>query len=119
MTIFLFTACTSKQIVSSSSVTILIKTPNMKFYDKGFINQYDEYTQVQIFSAGTAVLDMKIYEDRICSSTFKCQDFKTFNKQNLDNSYDESFIKNLFERKEKEIIHRDKPHGILIKILKD
>ncbi|QEP35543.1 hypothetical protein [Malaciobacter pacificus] len=119
MTIFLFTSCTSKQIVSSSSATILIKTPNMKFYDKGFIYKYEHYTQVQIFSAGTVVLDMKIYDDRICSSTFRCQDFKTFNKENLHSSYKENFIKELFEKNDKEILYRDKAHGILIKILKD
>lgn len=91
----------------------------MKFYDKGFIYNYDEYTQVQIFSAGTVVLDMKIYEDRVCKSTFKCQDLKTFNSENLSSSYDDNFIKELFERNEKEIVHRDKENNILIKIKRD
>ena len=97
----------------------MIKTPNLKFYDKGFISKYDNYTQVQIFSAGTAVLDIKIYKDRICKSTFECQDLKTFNKKNLDESYDEMFLKNLFDRNEKEIVHRDSEHKILIKIKRD
>ena len=91
----------------------------MKFYDKGFIYKYDEYTQVQIFSAGTVVLDMKIYEDRVCKSTFKCQDLKTFNSENLSSFYDDNFIKELFERNEKEIVHRDKKNNILIKIKRD
>jgi hypothetical protein len=114
-----FTACASKQILQSSSATILIKTPSLKFYDKGFIYKYIDYTQVQIFSAGTVVLDMKIYEDRVCKSTFKCQDLKTFNKENLDDSYDELFLKNLFDKNEKEVIHRDKKNRILIKIKRD
>ena len=54
----------------------------MKFYDKGFIFKYNDYTQVQVFSAGTAILDMKIYDDKVCRSTFKCQDLKTFNMPN-------------------------------------
>jgi ubiquinone biosynthesis protein Coq4 len=91
----------------------------MKFYDKGFINKYDNYTQVQIFSAGTAILDMKIYEDRVCKSTFECQDLKTFNKENLSSSYADNFIKELFQRNEKEIVHRDSEHKILIKIKRD
>lgn len=91
----------------------------MKFYDKGFINKYDNFTQVQIFSAGTAILDMKIYEDVICSSTFKCQDLETFNKQNLHKSYDKGFIKELFEKNQKEIVHRDRENRILIKIKRD
>ncbi|MCD8541513.1 MAG: hypothetical protein LRY22_02515 [Aliarcobacter cryaerophilus] len=31
----------------------------MKFNDKGFIFKFKDYTQVQIFSAGVAILDMK------------------------------------------------------------
>ncbi|APW66802.1 hypothetical protein LPB137_13495 [Poseidonibacter parvus] len=91
----------------------------MKFYDKGFIYNYDDYTQVQIFSAGTVVLDMKIYEDRVCKSTFECQDLKTFNKENLSSSYSDDFIKELFQRNEKQIVHRDKKNNILIKIKRD
>lgn len=91
----------------------------MKFYDKGFINKYDKYTQVQIFSAGTIVLDMKIYENKICKSTFKCQDLKTFNKENLNESYNEAFLKNLFDKNQKEVIHKDIENNILIKIRRD
>lgn len=115
----IFTACSTKQILKSSSATILIKTPNLKFYDKGFIYKYTDYTQVQIFSAGTIVLDMKIYEDRVCRSTFECQDLRTFNKENLNASYNDNFLKNLFDKNEKEIIHRDIKHKILIKIRRD
>ncbi|MCB9096995.1 hypothetical protein CP986_06420 [Arcobacter aquimarinus] len=91
----------------------------MKFYDKGFIYKYKEFTQVQIFSAGTAILDMKIYNDRICRTTFKCQDLKTFNKENLSSSYPDNFLKELFEKEQKEVIHRDKQNDILIKIIRD
>lgn len=91
----------------------------MKFYDKGFIYKYSDYTQVQIFSVGTVVLDMKIYKDRVCKSTFKCQDLKSFNRENLSSSYDDNFIKELFERNEKEVVFRDKKNNILIKIKRD
>ena len=91
----------------------------MKFHDKGFIFKYKDYTQVQIFSAGVAVLDMKIYEDKICKSTFKCQDLDSFNKENLGRNYDPKFLKNLFENPNKEIIHKDSSNGVLIKIIRD
>ena len=58
---------------------------------KGLFINLKEYTQVQIFSAGTAILDMKIYEDRICRATFECQDLKTFNKENLSSKYEDDF----------------------------
>ncbi|NQY93604.1 MAG: hypothetical protein HRT43_05515 [Campylobacteraceae bacterium] len=91
----------------------------MKFYDKGFITQYDNYTQVQIFSAGTLVLNLEIYEDRICTSTFKCQSLKAFNAQNLDSSYADNFIKKLFDNASKRTVFRDRKNGILIKITRD
>lgn len=119
MSLFIFLGCASKQANLTSSATILIKTPTMKFYDKGFIFNHDDYTQVQIFSAGMAILDIKFYEDRVCQSTFECQDLTTFNLENLHKSYDENFLKELFDRKEKTIIHRDRENGILIKIKRD
>lgn len=91
----------------------------MKFHDKGFIFKYKDYTQVQIFSAGVAVLDMKIYEDKVCKSTFKCQDIEIFNKENLSPTYPKNFLKNLFDKEDKEIIHKDSENGILIKIIRD
>lgn len=91
----------------------------MKFYDKGFIYRYDNFIQVQVFSVGQAILNMKIYENRVCSSTFRCQDLKTFNRKNLHKSYDRDFLKKLFSSNKKEVIHRDRKNGILIKIRKD
>lgn len=91
----------------------------MKFYDKGFIYKYKDFTQVQIFNAGNVVLDLKIYEDKICSSIFKCQDLEVFNKDNLSASYKKDFIKELFDKNDKETIHRDNLNKILIKIVKD
>lgn len=117
--LFLFTGCFQTKPQLASSATILIKTPTMKFYDRGFIYKYDTYTQIQVFSAGTAVLDMKIYEDRVCTSTFECQDLYTFNKQNLHESYDKNFLKDIFDKNQKDVVHRDRDNRILIKILKD
>ena len=91
----------------------------MKFYDKGFIYKYQDYLDVQIFSAGTVILNMKIYEDRICKDTFKCQELKAFNKEFLHKSYEDQFLKKLFEKNQKNITHRDKKNKILIKIKKD
>ena len=91
----------------------------MKFYDRGFISKYTSYTNVQIFSVGTLILNLKIYENQICSDTFKCQSLKSFNNEFLHKSYEANFIKTLFDKEEKEIVHRDKTNKILIKIKKD
>lgn len=100
---FFLTACSFKEPSLSQSATILIKTPTLKFYDKGFIKIYPNHTHVTIFSAGTAVLELKIYENRICKDTFECQSFKAFNKAYLHASYEDDFIKKLFYNLKKQL----------------
>jgi len=102
-----------------SSAIILIKTPTMKFYDKGFISKYKNYTDVQIFSAGTSILNLKIYDNQICRDTFKCQSLKSFNTQYLNFKYRDDFLKKLFNDDRKKVIFRDRKNKILIKIIKD
>lgn len=116
---FLFIGCGAKKPQLSQSATILIKTPAMKFYDKGFITTFNNYTQVQIYSAGQTVLDLQLYDDRICRTTFECQSASSFNKEYLHSSYEANFLKKLFEKEDKNIVHRDKANRILIKIKKD
>lgn len=111
--------CALKQPVQSESAIILIKTPNMKFYDKGFIRHYANHIQVEIFSAGQAVLQLKIYEDRICKDTFKCQTLREFNKIYLNTSYKNNFLQELFTNPNKEVVFKDQTNHILIKIIKD
>ncbi len=117
--ILCLSSCSLKQNVSASSATILIKTPSLKFYDKGFITKFKNYTQVQIFQAGKTVLNLEIYKNRVCESTFKCKDLKTFNKEFLSSSYKKNFLKDLFDSEDKTVIFRDRVNGILIKIIRD
>lgn len=114
-----FSACSFNQPKIVSSATILIKTPNLKYYDRGFISIYNNYTQVEILSAGTTILRLKMYKDRICRDTFECQTFSSFNKEFLSSEYKDTFIKELFEKREKKTLFRDEKNRILIKIIRD
>lgn len=116
---FFFLGCSLKEPQKSQSAVILIKTPKMKFYDKGFIRQYNDRTEVQIFNAGNLILNLKIYDDNICSSMFECMDLSEFNRIYLDKSYDNYFVRDLFLKRDKNVIFRDKSKKILIKIKKD
>ncbi len=115
----IFTGCATKNIIKSNTATIVIKTPTMKFYDKGFINYYDDHVYLQILSAGNVVLDLKVYEDEVCKDALRCMSSNEFNKQYIISSYEENFLYKLLTQNKKEIIFRDRPNGILIKILKD
>jgi len=117
--IFFSVGCSLNQPKIVSSATILIKTPNLKFYDKGFISKFGNFTRLEVFSAGVTVLRLDIYDNRVCKDTFRCQKSEDFNKEFLHSSYEKDFLKNLFEKNEKDIIHRDRENSILIKIKKD
>jgi hypothetical protein len=110
----LFIGCSSKAPLESKSSVVIFKTPQMKFYDKGFINYFDDHIHLQIFAVGNVVLDLKIYKDEICQSTFECMQAKQFNKKYLHSSYKEDFLYNLFLQKN--IYHKDRKNGILIKV---
>lgn len=91
----------------------------MKFYDKGFITKFEDYTKVQVLSTGVTILELDIYENQICKDTFKCQSAKSFNEEFLHKSYKNNFLKALFEKEEKETTFRDMQNNILIKIKRD
>ena len=119
LTLFLlFTGCAIKEPVRSEAATILIKTPKMRFYDKGFIQRYQDHIEIQIYNAGTSILTLNIYDDRICKDNFKCLSPKEFNKEFFDESYDDDFLKELFEQKKERVVFKDREKNILIKIIK-
>lgn len=111
--------CAPKKPILSQSATILLKTPSMKFYDKGFITKYNDHTQLQIYAAGQKVLDLSLYEHQVCQSTFECMDNATFNQNYLNSSYAPTFFKTLLEKEEAHTTFKDKENGIMIKIKRD
>jgi hypothetical protein len=60
------------------------------------------------------VLNLFIYENRICQSTFECISAKQFNTEHLSGEYKDSFLYDLFS--EKNINFRDRENNILIKV---
>ena len=56
---------------SSTSKTIFFFTKDFRFYDLGFIKSYTNYTSLEIFNAGVALLKMDCYENTICLNA-KC-----------------------------------------------
>lgn len=109
-----FIGCVSKQPLTSISSTIIIKTPNMKYYDKGFVLYYEDHTQLQLLNIGKVVLDLKIYKNKICKGTFECLSAQDFNKEYFNESYEDDFLYKLF--KNQKINFRDKKNNILIKV---
>jgi len=115
--IIIFTGCGYKQPVSTKSATVVVKTPNLKFYDKGFIEKYQDKVRLTIFNFGVVIDDMTIYKDRVCKNFILCMDAAEFNSNYLDESYEKDFLYNLFN--DEDINFKDKENGILIRILYD
>ena len=113
-----FLGCSSKQQpIATKSATIIFKTPSVKFYDKGFVEKYDEKVHLSIFNIGIPVFSLDIYENKICQGAFSCLDGAEFNKQILSPEYKKDFLYNLF--KSENINFKDLENGIFIKVLYD
>ncbi|MEA1915182.1 MAG: hypothetical protein U9N30_07680 [Campylobacterota bacterium] len=110
-----FAGCAQNQPQLTQSAKILIKTPSMKFYDVGFVSRFQNHTEVQIYSAGASILQLKIYKDRVCRDTFECQSLKEFNASNLHKSYAEDFLYQLFQQSK--INYTDTKNRIRIKVI--
>jgi hypothetical protein len=88
----------------------------MKYNDHGFIFYYDDYIQLQLLNFGNLVLDLSIYKDKICTNKFQCIAAEKFNKKYINESYEQSFLYDLFRNKN--INYQDKKNHILIKAIK-
>ncbi|QOG12209.1 hypothetical protein [Arcobacter sp. FWKO B] len=131
--IMFFSGCAIKQPTKTQSVMVSIITPNMKYSDLGFIKYYPNSTGLEIYSFGKALLDLRIYENRVCSSTFECISSDEFVRKYIHPSYPNTFFNNILHfddlenmggieyeyTKNGNLYYRDRINNILIRINKD
>ena len=110
----LFSGCAVKNLQQSKSAVVIFQTPVFKFYDKGFVNTYEDHINLQVFEVGKLALNLYVYEDKICQSTFECLSGEEFNKEYLHPSYKKDFLYKLLSQKK--IYHKDRKNGIFIKV---
>ena len=94
--LFFISGCAIKDIKEQKSKFIVIKTPEIKFADMGFVSTSDDKLNIQIYSSGEAVLSLSIYKDKICSGLFQCMNKKSFNKKIFHQSYPDDTLENIF-----------------------
>jgi len=80
MLLFLSGCATKQEITSSETYVITIKNKQIALSDTGFINQGKDYTNVQIFSAGSVLFNLEIMGNNICLDG-RCMDKLAFNQQ--------------------------------------
>lgn len=83
--LFFLSACATPQVQKTRPVTLLIKSPLLKINDAGFIHETNNLTDIQIYSSGKNVLDLKIAR-RICINGV-CEDKIAFNEKFFAHAY--------------------------------
>ena len=78
--LFLSGCALKQEITSSETYVITIKNKHVALSDTGFINHGNDYTNVQIFTAGSALFNLEIMGSTICLDG-RCLDKLAFNEQ--------------------------------------
>lgn len=55
-----------QKLQNSTSKTIFFSTKDFRFYDLGFVKSYPNRTTLEIFNAGTLLLQMECFQDKVC-----------------------------------------------------
>ncbi|QKG28488.1 putative lipoprotein [Campylobacter sp. RM16187] len=95
--IFILTSCAglqTKRVSNTFAITIL--SPIIKINDVGFLHKSSNSLNLQIYSSGVNLANIKI-SDRICVSAV-CYEKKEFNKIFFLNEHYDEFFKEILER---------------------
>ena len=90
---FLLVGCSLKDYKHTSSKIIIIKSPQIKFSDLGFIRHSGDAIELELFVAGKVVEQISI-NHLICVSD-GCMSKSGFNKEYLHNSYTNEILQNI------------------------
>jgi hypothetical protein len=93
-----FSACSIKNYEQSSPKIIMIKSPQIKFSDLGYIRNSGDAIELELFVAGKVVEKISI-NHLICVSD-GCMSKSGFNKDYLHPSYPENTLQNILLGKE-------------------
>lgn len=91
----IFIGCSIKtDIKKSFSYFVVFKIKQIAFADGGFLRTGKNYTNLQIFSAGSPVMNLEI-GNRVCIENEGCLSKEDFNKRFLYEKYPESLLENV------------------------
>lgn len=116
---FFILGCAPKPAQFQTTFEIFIKTKQLKYNDKCFISKFDDNLKLQIYNAGIVLVELEIYDDKICKN-YMCMSSKEFNEQNFGENYKDDFLKNILEDALKSDVNfEDKENKIKIEITKE
>lgn len=92
--IFLVGCSLKEEILLSKPYHITIKNSKLRVSDTGFLNQKKSSLALQVFSAGTAILDLHVNDTQVCFD-FTCVNKKRFNEEFFGFSHYDSLIEEI------------------------
>jgi len=121
-TFFIFmTGCATK----TTPIYAVIKTPNIKVADQGFIKEGFGYKKIIIYKAGNAPVEITVENFRVCMNG-KCVNKELFIKKYFGENYPTDFFDKILNKEcisgfyckkyKNKIIFKDKKNGIVILI---
>jgi hypothetical protein len=99
LALFFLSGCAFKQeITSSETYVITIKNKQVALSDTGFVNQGNDYTNVQIFTAGSVLFNLEIMGNNICLEG-RCLDKLSFNQQFFQDEHYAGLMQEIIAKK--------------------
>jgi hypothetical protein len=99
LALLFLSGCAFKQEISSSETYVItIKNKQVALSDTGFINQGNDYTNVQIFTAGSVLFNLEIMGNTICLEG-RCLDKLSFNQQFFQDEHYAELMQEIIAKK--------------------
>ncbi len=94
--IFVMFGCAMKEPKEQQSKFIVMKANQFKYADMGFISNFEDRLNIQIYASGEAIAALDIYENKICMGTFECMSKQEFYKKTFGYKYPDDTLENIF-----------------------
>ncbi|WP_324171397.1 hypothetical protein [Sulfurimonas sp.] len=91
--ILFFSACSVKNYEKTQTKIIIIKSPQIKFADLGYIRSRDKAIELELFSAGKSIQKIEI-NHLICVNE-GCMSKSGFNEDYLNKTYPSDILQNI------------------------
>ena len=88
-----FSACSIKNYKQTQSKLIIIKSPQLKFADLGYVRNSDKAIELELFIAGKSV--KKIAINHLICVDEGCMSKSTFNEEYLNAAYPSDLLQNI------------------------
>ncbi len=91
VSLILFSGCALKEYHKSEAKVIILKTPQIKFADTGYIRHNGDAVQLELYSGGQPVKRIEM-NHLICVDSEGCLSKSSFNSEYLHKSYPDDLL---------------------------